>query len=50
MISNEHSSKDGIVTHTKASRNTNTHTRRERAHESSTEELQLRKVLESLPQ
>jgi hypothetical protein len=51
-ISNKHGSKEGIETHThkSESRNTNTHTRREWAHESSTMELQLRKMLKSLAQ
>jgi hypothetical protein len=49
-ISNEHRSKEGISTHTRARVAAPTNTRQERAHESSTIELQLRKVLESLSQ
>jgi hypothetical protein len=43
-----HKSKVGIATHKSESHNTNTHTRRERAQESNTAELQLREVLKSL--
>jgi hypothetical protein len=51
VISNKHRSKEGISkTHKSESYSTNTHTRQERAHESSTMELQLRNMLESLSQ
>jgi hypothetical protein len=51
VISNKHRSMEGISkTHKSKSCSTNTHTRQERAHESSTSELQLRNVLESLSQ
>jgi hypothetical protein len=50
MISNEYKSKEEKATHTRVRVVAPTHTRQERAHESSTTELQLRKVLESLSQ
>jgi hypothetical protein len=49
-ISNEYRSKEVIATHKSESCSSNMHARQERAHESSTTELQLRKVLESLSQ